>query len=185
MAKTKGAALISRIALIKEHHGEEALGRILARMKPEYSAQLNNMLFSSWYDANIFMDLNICIQKELGTRHPDISERMGELAADASLKGIYSSKLKEDNVIETLKRVPSIWKTFHDGGSFDIEINKDGKSAVMTVRDYPLPHPEFCANLLGWGRRLVELSGGQNAEMKKTKCVCKGDDCCVVTAAWK
>lgn len=184
MARTKGAAVINRITILKEHYGEDVYEEILEKMKPENREQLSNMLFSSWYDANLFMDLNICTAKTLGKKHPDISVKIGELTADSSLKGIYSSKLKENNVAETLKRVPSIWNAFHDGGEFNIEV-KEGNRVEMTVRGYPLPHEEFCANLLGWSRRLLELSGGRQVEVKHTKCVCKGDNECLFVSTWK
>lgn len=184
MARTKGAAIINRITILKEQFGEDVYNEILSRMKPENSYQMNNMLFSSWYDAAVFMDLNIATAKVLGKKHPDISVKIGEMTAESSLKGIYSSKLKENNVIETLKRVPSIWSAFHDGGEFNIEL-KDGNRVEMTVKQYPLPHEEFCDNLLGWSRRLLELSGGKQVDAQHTKCVCRGADICLFVSTWK
>ena len=184
MAKTKGVALISRLDLLKTSYGQEGLDAVLAAMKPQNSELLNNVLFSGWYDAEIYKDLNKSIKKVLGPKEPMIMEKIGELTAEASMKGVYSAKLKENNVRLTLDRAASLWRAFHDSGDLEIEVSETENRAIMRVKDYPLPHKEFCDNLVGWGRRLISLSGGENAQLKEVRCVCKGAPYCEMIATW-
>lgn len=183
MAKVKGVALINRLEILKQEFGAETLNAVLADMKPENREALNNMLFSSWYNAEVFKDINQATQRVLGKRIPKISEKIGELTADSSLKGVYSSKLKENNVLMSLGRVTTLWKAFHDTGELEIAEQTEN-SAVLRVTGYPLPHREFCDVLKGWGRRLIELSGGKNVRITETKCVLDGADCCEMAARW-
>jgi len=183
MAKVKGVALINRLEILKQEFGEETLNAVLAEMKPENRDALNNMLFSSWYNADVFRDLNQAARAVLGKKNPKISEKIGELTAESSLKGVYSSKLKENNVLMSLNRLPTLWKAFHDTGELELA-EQEEKRAVLRISGYPLPHREFCDVLVGWGRRLIELSGGKNVKVTETKCVLDGADCCELTARW-
>lgn len=184
MAKIKGVALISRMGLLKESFGPEALEKTLGFMKPEYRQVLESVLFSSWYEGELYKDFNQAIQKALGGKYPDIMERIGELNAEAGLKGIYRSKFKENDVRFTLSRTESFWKTFHDTGELTVELDPTANKASFKICGYELPHIESCRNLVGWARRMIELSGGKNVKAVETKCVCKGDQNCEYTVAW-
>jgi len=183
MAGIKGVALINRLDLLKSHFGQEAYNQVMEELDEETRDKLQNLLFSSWYDAEIFKKLNQAIAKVMGARQPSISQKIGELTAEASLKGVYSSKLKESDVKKTLDRVTSLYRAFHDSGELELE-PKEGNNTIMRVKGYPLPHREFCENLTGWGRRLIELAGGKNVKIVETSCVCKGDKHCEWAASW-
>lgn len=184
MARTKGVALLNRIQILKETYGEETLEEVLAGMKPENSSRLSNLLFSSWYDAEIYRDMNRSIHRVLSGKYPNINEIIGELTAESSLKGVYSSRVKENNVKLTLERTSVLWKSFHDTGELEVELDEDNNHAVLRITGYELPHRELFENLVGWGRRLIELSGGRNPVVKKTKCAASGDPYTELTADW-
>lgn len=184
MAKAKGVALLSRMIVIKENYGEDGLKAVLGRMKPQHREALGNVITSSWYDEEIFKDFNISIKKALSAKDPDVTEHVGAFTAEASLKGIYSSQLKTGDVRQTLLRSSSLWKMFHDTGELTVEFDSDRNHAIFRVTGYALPHEENCTNLAGWGRRMIELSGGNNVRISKDKCVCKGDDFCEMTVDW-
>ena len=184
MAKVKGVALLSRVVVIKEHYGDDALEAVMGRMKSQHREMLGGAIPSSWYDAEIFRDFNRAIQEALSAKDPEVMEHIGEYTAEAGLKGIYSSRLKADDVRRTLARAGSLWKTFHDTGELTVEIDPDRNYGVFRVIDYALPHEENCRNLVGWGRRMVELSGGTNVRVARDKCVCRGDDHCEMTVEW-
>jgi predicted hydrocarbon binding protein len=146
---------------------------------------LSSVIPSSWYDGEIYVDFNKAIQKTLGGKDPDVMEHIGETSAKAGLKGVYSSRLKEADVRMTLSRAASLWKTFHDTGDLTVEFDPNANKAVFKIAGYELPHVEACRNLIGWGRKMIELSGGKNVKVNKSKCVCKGDEYCEMSAEWE
>jgi hypothetical protein len=184
MAKAKGMVLMSRISVIKENYGEDGLKAVLDRMKPEHRKFLENIIASSWYDGEIFKDFNLALKKALSQKDPDVMDHVGAFTAESSLKGIYSSQLKAGDVRSTLLRAPSLWKMFHDTGELTVDLDKERNHAILRIAGYALPHEENCANLIGWGRRMVELSGGKNVRISEDKCVCKGDDLCEMSFDW-
>jgi len=184
MAKVKGVAILSRVAMLKERFGEEGLAAVLGRMKSQYTGIFGSVIPSSWYDGEIYVDFNKAIQRELSGKDPLIMEHLGEDSAAAGLQGIYSSRLKIGDVRMTLSRAGQLWKTFHDTGEMTVEMHPGENKAVFKLVGYELPHVESCWNLIGWGRSMVELSGGKNARVDKTKCVCKGDECCEMNVFW-
>ena len=185
MAKIKGVALLSRLAVVKERYGEDGLKAVLANMKSQNRELLGSVIPSSWYDGEIYVDFNQAIQKTLGKKDPDVMEHIGEMSADAGLTGIYSSRLKAGDVRQTLSRASILWKSFHDTGEPIVELEPDRNQAIFRIADYELPHPESCRNLVGWVRRMIELSGGKNARVTERKCICRGDDCCEMIALWE
>jgi len=176
---------MSRIAVLKEMFGADGLSEVLAKMKSQYREMLGSVIASSWYDEEMYMDFNKAIQRTLSVKDPLIMEHLGEHSAEAGLKGVYSSRLKEGDVKLTLSRASVLWKAFHDTGELTVEMDPSENKAVFKVVGYELPHVESCKNLIGWGRRMVELSGGNNVKVDKHKCVCKGDEYCEMRVTWE
>ncbi len=185
MAKIKGVALMSRLMVVKEKFGEDGLKEVLGAMKPQNREILGGVIASSWYEGEIYKDFNQSIQKVLGRKDPLIMEHIGEMSAEAGLKGVYSSRLKEGDVRLTLSRASQLWKSFHDTGELTVDLEPYANKAFFKITGYELPHIENCKNLIGWGRRMVELSGGNNVRVDKNKCACKGDDHCEMTVVWE
>ena len=183
MARIKGVALLSRMAMLKEHFGDDAVMQVTALLTEENRALLTGggLLSSSWYPAEVFKDLNVAIYRVLRTKEPNVMEKLGELTAEMGLTTIHKMKVKETPE-ETLRRIPMLWDAFHDSGTFTVE-SKPGK-ASFRVEGYGLPHREFCRNLSGWGKKIIELSGGKNATAKEMKCVCNGDPYCETVVTW-
>ena len=184
MAKVKGVALISRLQTIKSEFGQESLDKVLENMKSQNREMLASTIPSSWYDADIFKDFNESIQRTLSSVHSNIMERIGELTAEESLKGVYKTRLKEGDVYQTLSRAALLWKAFHDTGELSVEMTEGEKKVTLRVAGFALPHVENCKNLIGWGRRMIELSGGTNVKIEETKCMNRGDECCEMVAVW-
>jgi len=185
MAKVKGITLLGRKTILANKYGQDVLEKVLSAMKPEHREAMGAAIASSWYEGEIFKDFNECIRKTLQASDPDVMEHIGEMMADAGLKGVYSSRLKDGDVSQTLSRAASLWKTFHDTGELTMESESGSKKAILRIEGYALPHRENCRNLLGWGRRMVELSGGSNVKVAEHKCVCKGDDICEMSVEWE
>ena len=186
MTKVKGVALLSRIQMLRDKFGQEAYDQVMQGVTAETRALLTGgaLLSSSWYDADSFKDLNQTIFRVMRAKEPDIMQKLGEFTAELSLSTIHKVKVKENAPEETIKRVPGLWSAFHDTG--DIEITNVGPGEIiMTMKNYGLPHREFCQNLLGWARKLISLSGGKNATAVETICVTRGDEHCEIHIKWE
>ena len=183
MARIKGVALLSRMSMLKEHYGDEAVQNVLGKLSEEHSALLSGggLLSSSWYPAEVFKELNQAIYAVLKNDDPMVMEKLGELTADLSMTTIHKMKVK-DRPEETIRRIPQLWDAFHDTGEFSVDA-VDGKLS-FTVKGYGLPHKEFCRNLSAWAKKIIELSGGKNVQAKEIKCVCDGDDVCQTEVTW-
>ena len=186
MTKVKGVALLSRIQMLRDKFGQTAYEQVMQNVTESTRNLLTGggILSSSWYDADSFKDLNQTIFRTLKANEPKVMEKLGEYTAELSLSTIHKVKVKENAPDETLKRVPGLWGAFHDTGDIEIITNGPG-DITMTMKNYGLPHKEFCSNLLGWARKLIELSGGHNVDAVEEKCVTKGDEACVMHITWE
>ena len=184
MAKVKGVALLSRMAMLKQHYGEEDTARIVAALS-EQSRDLitgGGLISSSWYPAEVLKDLDDTIDKALKTKDPHAMETLGEMTAEQGLTTIHKLKIKT-RPEETFTRVPQLWSAFHDTG--ELEITSEPGKATFRVKGYGMPHRTFCRNLTGWANKMVELSGGKNVSTRETLCVCNGDECCEMVVTWE
>lgn len=185
MAKVKGVALLSRLAMMRERYGEESFQAVLAGIGEEARKVLTDgsVISSSWYPAEIMKELNQATYRALRAKDPMVMETLGELTAQLGLSTIHKSKVKE-RPEDTLSRTPMLWSAFHDTGEIVILPGGKSNSCVMRIVGYELPHREFCRNLLGWGRKMVELSGGTDIEAEEVKCVCDGAEYCEMSISW-
>jgi hypothetical protein len=186
MAKVKGVALLSRLAIIKEHYGDETLNKIISELDEESRTLLTggSILSSSWYPAEIYRDINTTIYKQMRSKEPKVLETLGALTAEMGMTTIHKSKVKENRPDETIRRIPMLWSAFHDTGTVEIIQEPNVNKALFRVTGYELPHKEFCLNLMGWARKIIELSGGNNVDIRETKCVCNGDPVCEMVITW-
>lgn len=183
MARIKGVALLSRMAMLKEHYGDDAVMQVLALMSADNRTLLTagGLLSSSWYPAEVFKELNEAIFQALKAKDPNVMEKLGELTAELGLTTIHKMKVKETPE-ETIRRIPMLWDAFHDTGKFSVD-SQPGR-VTFRIEGYGLPHREFCRNLNGWGKKIIELSGGKNAVAKDIQCVCNGDPVCETVISW-
>ncbi len=185
MAKVKGVALLSRLLMTREHYGDEALQEALAAVSDDARRALTDgsVISSSWYPAEVMKELNQATYRVLRGKDPMVMETLGELTAQLGLSTIHKSKVKE-RPEDTLSRTPMLWSAFHDTGEIVIIPGDKPNSCVMRISGYELPHREFCRNLLGWGRKMVELSGGKDIMAEEVSCVCDGADYCEMSISW-
>ena len=176
--------MTSRILWVTLEHGEAGLDRLKAQASPELRTCLENGFHKArWYPFELFVELNVTIDRLFGAGDLGLIRTLGRFGADANLTTIYRLFYKVGSVQWILGRSVRLWSAHYDSGYLEVA-TRGPKAAVLRIRGFATPHPAHCIAVTGWAERSIELSGGKKPVMTETKCRTRGDECCQLDVTW-
>jgi hypothetical protein len=185
MARVKGTALKSTIEFLKSHMGDGPFQGLLRGLTPEEVALVSSpVLMSGWYEFSFLKKL-----MKLGEGHVKLQAgrslawELGRYSAEAALSGIYKLFFKVTDVGFIVKKASYLFPTLYDSGTMEV-VDLQPNGAVMRVREFNEPSPEFCDRLQGWMERTVELTGRKRVAIDHPKCRNRGDAYCEYHGRW-
>ena len=180
--RVKGGALLSRLAFIREQHGEEGVQRVLQRLSDEDRKVCTTILVGAWYpfELNERVDDAIADEMHMGE---NVFLLMGEKSAEQNLKGSHRAMLSPGDPHGLLRRAPQIYQMYYDIGRRTYERAGD-KKAILRTYDAPTPSHHDCLTIVGWHRKAIEMCGGKDVRVTETKCRTKGADLCEYVCEW-
>jgi hypothetical protein len=183
--RVKGSTLTSRVAWVRERHGEMGLHRLRAAVLPETHALLEaSLLKSAWYPFVAFVDLNLAIDREFGAGDLSLIKGLGRYGADVNLTTIYRLFYLVGSVEWIIERAPALFHVNYDAGRLAVELLGSNR-AQLSILDFPLPHRAHCLSVLGWAERSLELSGVALLESVEIACRTRGDNACRFRLGWR
>jgi hypothetical protein len=184
VANVKGSAMTSRVLWVQLEHGEAGLNRLIAQCSPELRTCLENGFHKArWYPFELFIELNVVIDRLFGQGDLALVRTLGRFGADANLTTIYRLFYKLGSVQWILGRAVRLWSAHYDSGYLEVA-TRGPKQAILRMRGFATPHPAHCLSVAGWAERSIELSGGKGTKLDETKCRNKGDELCQLDATW-
>jgi hypothetical protein len=185
VANVKGSALSSRVLWVQLNHGEAGLNRLL----PQCSAELRSTIESgihkaTWYPFAQFIELISTIDRLFGKGDLSLVDELARYGADANLTTIYRLFYKVGTAHWILGRAVRLWSAHYDSGYLEV-LTRGPKTAVLRIRGFDTPHRVHCMSVMGWARRSIELSGGNQVVSNETKCRLAGDEFCQLDTTWE
>ncbi len=184
VSNVKGSALASRVLWVQLEHGEAGLERLLHQSSPELRAVVEGGVAKArWYPFELFVELNVTIDRLFGRGDLALARQLGRYGADANLTTIYRLFFKLGSVHWILGRGVRLWSAHYDSGFCEIA-TRGAKAAVVRVHAFDTPHVAHCLSVMGWIERSIELSGGKRTIVEESKCRTRGDEHCQIDAGW-
>ena len=175
----KGSAITARWGWTRELHGEPGIKKLRAQLQPATRAIVDgNVLKSSWYPFEAFVDLTVSIDKLFGKGDLALAKELGRYGAEANLKTIYRLFYKLGSVKWIIERAAAVWRTYYDSGYLAVR-NSQGVVELM-ITDFATPHRAHCLSVLGWAERSAEMSGAKVSKSVETTCRLRGDAVCTI-----
>src|SRR5687767_10012507 len=157
MTQVKGTALISTLRFNQETFGEAGLRKILGALAPEDRATVETgLLVSAWYPFSLLIRLMRESGRYDAGRTLHLYRHMGRASAEYSLTTIYRIFFKIGSPQFTLARATRVFSNYYDTGTMEAIVNEKGH-AIVELRDFDEPAPEFCERLWGWMERTIGL----------------------------
>ena len=185
MPNVKGSAITARWAWVRETQGEPGLKRLRGELLPSTKAILEgNVLKSSWYPFEAFVDLTVCIDRLFGRGDLALARELGRYGAEANLKTIYRLFYKLGSVKWIIERAAAVWRTYYDSGYMVVK-HGAGNTVDLVITEFATPHRSHCLSVLGWAEKSVEMSGGKLLTSEEATCRLRGDAVCTLRLTWE
>jgi hypothetical protein len=186
MARVKGTALKSTIEFLKSHMGDEPFQSLLKKLTPEEAVVVTSpILMSGWYEFSFLRKLMKLAKGQVKLDSGrSLAWELGRFSAEAALSGIYKLFFKVTDVGFIVKKASYLFPTLYDSGVMEV-VDLQPNGAVMRVKEFNEPSPEFCDRLQGWMERTVELTGRKRVTIEHPKCTSRGDAYCEFHGRWE
>jgi uncharacterized protein (TIGR02265 family) len=180
--KVKGGAIQARLAFVREHGGEDAVGRVLARLSEEDRKACARALAAVWYPFDLNERLDGAIAAEMGMGD-NVFVLMGEKSAAHNLGTTHRVFMADRDPHGLLRRAAQIYQAYYDTGRREYERLGDHKAALRTYDSNTFSKHD-CLTVVGWHRKAIEMCGGSHVRVTETKCRAKGAEVCEYVCEW-
>lgn len=180
--KVKGGALLSRLAFVREHRGEDGVQKVLARLPEADRGLCAQVLTGGWYPFELNEKIDQAVAAEMGMGD-NVFLLMGEKSALQNLGGPHKAMLSIGDPHGLLRRTPQIYQMYYDVGrrSYD---HSGEKKAILRTYDAPTFSRPDCLTVVGWHRKAIEMCGGTKVRVTETQCRAKGAEHCEYVCEW-
>jgi hypothetical protein len=185
MPNVKGSALASRLLWVRLNQGESGIQRLGAATSPALAEVVTGgAVMARWYDFDLFVGLNLAIDRVFGKGDLALIKQLGRHGADANLRTIYRLFYKVGTVKWIMARAARLWGMHYDAGRL-LVTQAPGKEVELRIDGFPTPHRAHCLSVQGWAERSVELSGGRDVALDELSCRAAGGDQCRFRILWR
>ncbi len=183
--RVKGSVLLARLSYVREHGGEAALEKVIARLpRADQDVLRGWILLIEWYPLDLELRLDDAISEVLSPNDKSkVFLDMGRASAQMNLDGPQKSYVRAGDPHFLLSLAPKIYADYHTAGRRVYERAGD-KAALVKTFDAETVTANDCLTVVGWLERAVELSGGKNVKVTQARCRAQGDPHCEYRCAW-
>lgn len=180
--KVKGGALLSRLAFVREHLGDEGVQGVMARLPEDDRAVCAHILTGAWYsfELNEKIDQAVAAQMGMGEK---VFLLIGEKSASQNLGGPHKAMFSPGDPHGLLRRTPQIYQMYYDVGRRSYE-HAGEKKAILRTYDAVMFSRQDCMTIIGWHRKAIEMCGGTEVRVTETRCRAKGAEHCEYVCEW-
>ncbi len=186
MVRVRGNALSSGAEYLRKRHGEEAIAKVFAAMKPEHASIVSGWIArSNWYPFDAYIGFCEAADRILGKGDGSQARETAAIAAEADLGTFLKFVVSVFGTpSELMKRLAMVWGRYYDGGQ--LVVTEDGPNGMkFEVRDFPTPHALHCTIIEGFTERFLQLAlkrKGKTVRCSHPKCRTEGAPVCEFVA---
>lgn len=185
MPRVKASAVTARLQFLEARFGRDARSRLVASLAPEHRRVLDDgVLPHQWVPFELFVALNVAIDRAHGKGDLALCEELGAFGAEANLTTLYRVFYKLGTPMFIFRKAARLWEVHYDSGRL-IPTEDGPTTARLKIVDFETPHRAHCLSVLGWARRSVELSGATIVERGEPRCRTRGDGACEIVVTWR
>ncbi|MCP4899457.1 MAG: hypothetical protein GY906_21030, partial [bacterium] len=183
-AKVKGNQIRSRLALVREKYGEDALERVLSELSEDDQAVLRGITTnSSWYDFWLAARLDEAIIGTLEEGNVNLFEELGRSSARVNLRGVHKRFIDPPEPLAFMRKVSFIYSFHYDSGHRDWE-ETSSTSGFMVTREAETFSVGDCMTNIGYFKQALEMCGARKVEIIEEECRAREGHVCRFRVRW-
>lgn len=179
MLQVRGAALYGRRAWVLEHHGQDALDKII----PELGAYGRMLMRSeidkhAWYNYPLFIEISEVLDRHFGKGDLKLSIELGRWNAKFNMPTVFKMFIKFGSPEWIMNKAASLWSEHFSEGSMTVTYKQGDTESVADaeITDWPVPSLALSYSVLGFAIASVEMSGAKNVTGDLISCRSLGGD---------
>jgi hypothetical protein len=185
MSNTRGVGVLGALEYFDKiggAEGKEKMRTVLSKEDFElfYSGSFGAL---DWVNYPAYIRLLLAADKVLGNNDQVLIRESSKYEAQKSFSGIYGIFLSIISPRFVINKSSMLWKKYYDSGDLTVtNIHKNDSTVIITdFPDIPLHHD---ISTLAYMEEALILSGCKNVRGKHSKCIARGDDCCLFFFQW-
>lgn len=184
-ARVQAGTVRVREAFVRERFGESAP----QRLRSECSSELATLLASKesppggWVPFSLFVEVNQSIDRLFGKNDGALIWESGRFAASHNA-GVWKSLIMRHVTPGMLVGLASsLWSKHYEGGRL-VSRAGGGNSMMVSIVDFPEPHPAHCKAIGGWMLGSLEIGPRKSPVVQEMSCRSHGAAICEFRLSW-
>lgn len=183
MARIKGTKVTSKLAYVRDVHGEDAAQAVLGALPREDRRRVSSVLEIGWYPQELYERLLVALVDGVGGGDERELDRVGAHSAERQSRGAYSVYFRGKNPGDLLEGMPSMHAMLNDPGEMRVERRRDGHVTLLVGS--PRGEVHSCRVARAFYRRAVELCGGREVTVREVECSGRDAPACRFEIRWQ
>lgn len=184
MEKVKGTKVSSKLAYVRDVHGDEVVRAVLAALSEEDRAQVTRVLEIGWYPQELYERLLDALVSTVAGGDERELDRVGAHSAEGQSKGAYSVYFRgKRDPADLLEAMAPMHAMLNDPGEMRVERRSDGHVTLLV--NSPRGQVQSCRVARAFYRRAVELSGGRDVTVREVECSGRDAPACRFEIRWR
>lgn len=180
----RGSTLLSTLAFVRAHGGEDRVGRVLERLDAAERRRIESATPTEEVPLALLLALWRAADAEFGAEEPGWAERSGAFAIESLGVQLYGGILLKRSPTEFLTQRVSLFRLYYQPGDMEVVHAEPGRATLRLVGFDP-GDVLFCRRQTGGLLRSVELAGGSAAAVRHVRCALEGDAFCEWELRWE
>lgn len=182
MPRVRGSELLNTAEFVRQHYGERAHERVLARLAPEAHAAFAHMTRDAeWQPLELLVAYMLAARQELAVGDDGFFREIGRHAGRCARAGGFQVML--GTIDDAVRTARYLWRSFFDTGR--LEIMEAGPAGLVArVIDFPCPSRAVCQRITGFTETSLDPDGALGLRTVEVACVHEGAPYCEYRTTW-
>jgi len=183
MEKVKGTKITSKLAYVREVHGEEMERTLLDALAEDDRRAVAGAIDIGWYPLELYERVVEALVDTLAGGDERELDRAGAHAAERQSRGAYSVYFRDKRPAEMLESMAPMHQMLNRPGEMTVERRAEGHVTLQVSA--PRGHTRSCRLARAFYRRAVELCGGREVTVREVECSGRDAPTCRFEVRWQ
>ncbi|MBK8994368.1 MAG: hypothetical protein IPM35_01255 [Myxococcales bacterium] len=184
-ARVQASTVRVRQAFAESRFGATAPERLRREASPELRALLasKDSPPGGWVPFALFVEVNQLVDRQFGSGDGSLIWESGRFAASHNA-GVWKSLIMRHVTPGMLVGLASsLWSKHYEGGRL-VSRSAGGNTLMVSIVDFPEPHPAHCKAIGGWMLGSIELGPRKDPAVQELACRANGAAICEFRLTW-